>query len=155
MNVTLRTPVKGNYKKVMAAFDRALFEALKPPTGEMEIVTFTGSKKGDKVHIRFLKPIKTEWISDIVEDNVTDDKAWFVDVGTTLPWPLGSWTHRHIVEKIDANNSIIVDDMTFTGRSFLLTLLLYPAIFLAFHPRKKIYKRYFNKLHLSSGALEQ
>jgi len=36
----------------MAAFDRQLFEALKPPVGEMEIKEFTGSQKGDKVHIQ-------------------------------------------------------------------------------------------------------
>ena len=145
MNVTLKTPVKGNYKEVMAGFDRDLFEALKPPVGKMEIVAFTGSHKGDRVHLRFLKPIKAEWISEIIEDQITNDKAWFVDVGTKLPWPLATWTHRHIVEKIDENNSIIIDDMTFTGKHFLLTLFLYPAILIGFYPRKKIYKQYFNR----------
>ena len=149
MNVTLKTPVKGNYKKLISAFDRNLFEALKPPAGVMEIVEFTGSRKGDKVHIRFIKPIKADWISDIVDDQITDDKAWFVDVGTMLPWPLASWTHRHIVEKIDENNSIVIDDMTFTGKNFLFTLLLYPFIFIGFYPRKRIYKQYFEKLDLS------
>ena len=109
MNVTLKTPVKGNYKKVIASFDLNLFKALKPPAGEIEIIELTGSQKGDKVHLRFIKPIKADWISDIVEDQITDDKAWFVDVGIKLPWPLASWTHRNIVEKIDENNSIVVD----------------------------------------------
>lgn len=148
MNVILKTAVKGNYKKVMAAFDRDLFEALKPPTGEMEIVEFTGSCKGDTVHIRFIKPLKAEWISKITEDQITDDRAWFVDVGTTLPWPLASWTHRHVVEKIDEKNSLVIDDMTFTGRNFILSLILYPAILIGFYPRKKIYKKYFEKLAL-------
>lgn len=147
LNITLKTAVKGNYKKVMAAFDRKLFEALKPPAGEMEIVQFTGSQKGDKVHIQFLKPIKATWISDIVEDKITDKKAWFVDEGTTLPWPLASWTHRHIVEKIDEEHARIIDDMTFSGRNFLLSLILYPAIFIGFFPRKKVYIKYFDKLY--------
>lgn len=146
MTITLKTPVKGNYKKVMKAFDRNLFEALKPPLGEMEIVTFTGSKKGDTVHIRFLKPIKAEWISDIVEDNITEDNAWFIDVGSTLPWPLASWKHYHGVEKIDETQSMVIDQMTFAGKNFLLTLLLYPAILLGFLPRKPIYKSYFESL---------
>lgn len=150
MNVTLKTTVKGNYLKVMKAFDRDLFEALKPPKGEMEIVAFTGSQKGDKVHIRFVKPIKADWISEIVENELTAEKAWFVDVGTTLPWPLASWTHRHIVEKIDDDHSMIIDDMTFRGKNFFLTLLLYPAIFLGFYPRKRIYRKYFDQLDLSS-----
>ena len=147
MNIVLKSVVKGNYQKVITAFDLSLFEALKPPVGKMEILEFTGSKKGDKVHLRFLKPVKAEWISDIVEDGVTEYKAWFVDVGTKLPWPLASWTHRHIVEKIDGNRSMVIDDMTFTGSNYLLTLLLYPAIFIGFYPRKKIYKQYFLNLY--------
>ena len=146
MNLVLKTPVVGNYKKVMAAFDRRLFEALKPPVGEMEVKEFTGSQKGDKVHIQFHSPIKAEWISDIVEDQVTDQRAWFVDVGVKLPWPLKTWTHRHIVEKVDDQNSVIVDDITFSGSNFILSLLLYPAMFLGFYPRKNIYKEYFKKL---------
>jgi len=146
MNLVLRTPIRGNYKKVMAAFDRRLFEVLKPPIGEMEILEFTGSKKGDKVHIQFHSPIKAEWISDIVEDEITNERAWFVDVGVKLPWPLATWTHRHIVQRVDDQNSIIIDDITFTGSNFILSLLLYPAIFLGFYPRKKIYQAYFKEL---------
>jgi len=147
MNITLRAPVKGNYKKVMAAFNRDLFEALKPPGGEMEIVKFTGSKKGDTVHLRFVKPVKAEWISAITEDGENENRAWFVDKGTTLPWPLATWTHKHIVEKVGEHNAVIVDDMTFTGKNPLLTLLLYPAIYIGFYPRKKVYNRYFEHLH--------
>lgn len=148
MNVTLKAPVIGNYKKVMEAFDRELFEALKPPQGEMEIAAFTGSKKGDRVHMKFIKPIKTEWISNITEDGENEKEAWFVDEGVTLPWPLKTWRHKHIVQKVDEHNSIIVDDMTFSGKNVLLSLLLYPAMFIAFYPRKKIYKAYFEKLDL-------
>jgi ligand-binding SRPBCC domain-containing protein len=146
MNLKLKTSVKGNYKKVMAAFDLSLFEALKPPFGEMEIVEFTGSKKGNRVHIKFHSPIKAEWISDIIEDEVTNEMAWFVDVGIKLPWPLVTWSHRHIVEKVDNENSIIIDDITFTGSNFFLSLIMFPAIFLGFYPRKSIYQDYFKKL---------
>jgi ligand-binding SRPBCC domain-containing protein len=146
MKLILKTVVKGNYKNIMAAFDRNLFEALKPPFGKMEIVEFTGSQKGDKVHIKFLSPIKAEWISDIVEDGITEKRAWFVDVGVKLPWPLVRWTHRHVVEKIDHENSFIIDDITFSGSNFILSMFLFPAIFLGFYPRKKIYRDYFEKL---------
>jgi ligand-binding SRPBCC domain-containing protein len=149
MNLILKTAVKGNYKTVMEAFDRSLFEALKPSVGKMEIVEFTGSKKGDRVHMQFISPVKAEWISDIVEDEVSDTSAWFVDVGVKLPWPLATWRHRHIVEKIDEDNSMIIDDITYTGTNFLFTLFLYPALFFGFYPRKKIYKAYFSKLHNS------
>lgn len=146
MNLKLKTAVKGNYKAVMAGFDRQLFEALKPPFGEMEIVEFTGSQKGAKVHIKFHSPITADWISDIVEDEVTDEQAWFVDVGSTLPWPIATWVHRHIVEKVDEEHSMIIDDITFTGKNFILTLFLYPAMFFSFYPRKRIYRQYFKNL---------
>ena len=146
MNIKLNTPVKGNYKIVMAAFDLSLFEALKPPFGKMEIVEFTGSKKGDRVHIRFLSPFKAEWVSDIVADEVTDEMALFVDVGVNLPWPIATWTHRHIVEKVDDANSIIIDDISFTASNFILSWIMYPAIFMGFYPRKKIYRKYFGEM---------
>jgi len=134
MNLTLKTQVKGNYRKVMERFDLQLFEALKPPVGKMEIVEFTGSKKGDRVHLRFVSPIKAEWISDIIKDDINEERAIFVDVGRKLPWPLATWTHRHVVEKIDEDHSMIVDDMTFTASNPILTLLMYPAMLVSFYP---------------------
>ena len=85
MNIRLQTKVKGHYKKVMARFDRALFEALAPAFPKMEIIEFTGSKKGDKVHIQFVSPIRTEWISLITEDYEDDKEAYFIDEGIQLP----------------------------------------------------------------------
>ena len=61
MNIQLTTTVKGNYKTIMARFDRQLFEALAPPFPPMEVVEFTGSREGDRVHIRFLD--RVNWIS--------------------------------------------------------------------------------------------
>jgi ligand-binding SRPBCC domain-containing protein len=151
MRLRLAAEVEGNFKDVMSAFDRNLFEALKPPAGQMEIVQFTGSKKGDVVHLRFVKPIHAEWISEIVEDGESEEECWFVDKGTTLPWPLQTWTHKHIVKKIDTNTSVIVDDMSFTGKNPFLTLLLYPALFIGFYPRKKVYKRYFKDLKYANS----
>lgn len=143
MNIRLKTKVDGNYKEIMKRFDRNLFEALKPKLGKMEIVKFTGSKKGDKVHLRFLSPIKTEWISEIIEDGENEKEAYFIDEGTQLPFPISSWKHKHIVQKITENTSYIIDDMTFKGVDFFSTLFLYPALYIAFYPRKSIYKSYF------------
>ena len=143
MHIQLKTKVSGNYRDIMRRFDRDLFEALKPKGAKMEIVAFTGSEKGDKVHLRFLSPIKAEWISHITEHGANDEEAYFIDEGVTLPFPLSYWRHKHIVRKITDDTSWIIDDMTFKGKNFLLTLLLYPAIFLGFYPRKKIYRGYF------------
>lgn len=143
MNIKLDTTVKGNYKDIMARFDRDLFEALKPKGAKMEIVEFTGSKKGDKVHLRFLSPLRAEWISHITEDGQNEEEAWFVDEGVQLPFPLTYWRHRHIVRKLTNDTACIVDDITFRGPNRLMTLLLYPAIYLGFYPRKKLYRSYF------------
>ena len=143
MKIRFQTKVKGNYKEVMAAFDRKLFEALKPNMAKMEIVEFTGSKKGDRVHIRFTSPVKAEWISIITEDKVTDREAYFIDEGTKLPFPLSFWRHKHIVQKITEDTCYIIDDISFEAKNGLLSFLFYPAIYFGFAPRKKIYQKYF------------
>lgn len=145
MNIKLQTKVAGNYQNIITRFDRRLFEALAPRQGEMEIVEFTGSKTDDRVHIRFLSPVKADWISLITEDGVNETEAWFTDEGVQLPFPLSYWRHRHIVHKITEDTSCIIDDITFRGPNALVTLLLYPAIYLGFYPRKKIYREYFGK----------
>lgn len=143
MKIRFETRVRGHYKEVMKRFDRDLFEALKPKQGDMEIVEFTGSEKGDRVHLKFNSPFSMEWISDIVEHGADEEKAYFIDVGVKLPFPLGFWRHRHIVEKIDEQYSMIVDDIEYKAKPSFLTPVLYPALYAAFSPRKKIYQSYF------------
>lgn len=145
MNLKIKTKVKGNYRDIISRFDRDLFEALAPKQGEMEIVEFTGSKKGDRVHIRFVKPLKADWVSVITEDEVNENEAYFTDEGVQLPFPLSYWKHRHIVRKITEDTSCIIDDITFRGPNTLVTGLLYPAVFLGFYPRKRIYREYFGE----------
>jgi len=145
MNIRLTTEVDGHYLEVMERFDLDLFEALKPPVGKMEVEEFTGSKKGDVVRIKFLSPVKAEWVSDIVEDGADDNEAYFIDEGSTLPFPLAYWRHKHVVKKVSETRSLIIDDMTFKGINFLFTLFIYPAIFIGFYPRKAIYRKYFRQ----------
>lgn len=144
MNILLKTEVDGNYLDVMRKFDRQLFEALKPSGADMEIVAFTGSKKGDKVHLRFNSPIKAEWVSHITEDGEDSQRAYFVDEGVELPFPLKFWRHKHIVQRVTDDMSLIIDDITFEGANPFWSYLLYPAIYAGFYPRKKIYRAYFN-----------
>jgi ligand-binding SRPBCC domain-containing protein len=146
MNIRLETQVKGHYIDVMNAFDRVLFEALKPKGAKMEIVEFTGSKKGDRVHLRFLWPFKTDWISKITDDQVDDQQAYFIDEGVKLPPGLAYWKHKHIVQKDTDTSCVIIDDIQYQGTNKLFTLLLYPALYLGFYPRKKIYRTYFAAL---------
>lgn len=146
LNIKLQTQVNGNYKDVMKQFDLKLFEALKPKGANMEIVEFTGSKKGDVVHIKFNSPIKAEWISHITGHGEDESECFFIDEGVKLPFPLTYWKHRHIVKKLKSDSSIIIDDIKFMGPNILITFILYPFIFLGFYPRKKIYRKYFANL---------
>jgi ligand-binding SRPBCC domain-containing protein len=146
MNIEIKTKVNGNYKDIMRQFDKKLFEALKPSHADMEIILFTGSKKGDKVHLRFHSPIKADWISHITDDGEDEKESFFIDEGLKLPFPMSYWKHKHIVRKITDSTSYIIDDITFKGPVFFLSWLLYPAIYLGFYPRKKIYKKYFSKI---------
>ena len=127
----------------MKKFDRHLFEALKPKNAKMEIVEFKGSKKGDLVHLKFLSPIKMEWVSEITEDGEDEKETYFIDEGVKLPFLISYWQHKHVVQKITEDTSYIIDDMTFKGSNFLVTLFLYPALYFAFYPRKSIYRSYF------------
>jgi len=143
MRIVLKTKVKGNYKTIMRQFDKDLFIALAPPFPKIKLVEFTGSKKGDKVHIKFLAPVNSDWVSDITADYEDENETYFIDEGITLPWPLKFWKHKHIIEKIDDHHSIIVDDITYQASNGLLSILLYPAMFFGFLMRKPIYRKYF------------
>lgn len=145
MRILLKTKVKGNYREVMEQFDRKLFEALLPKQGKTEIAAFTGSRKGDRVHLKFISPIKADWQSDITEDGVDDNKAYFVDEGVVMPFGLKSWRHQHITERIDDTSCYIIDDINFEGKNALLTNILYPVFYFGFAPRKGIYQSYFGK----------
>jgi len=145
MNIKFETTVQGHYLEVMKGFDRDLFEALKPKHGSMDIIEFTGSKKGDRVHIRFTSPIKADWVSLITADGHDEQEAYFIDEGQELPFPLKYWQHKHIVRKIDEQTSLIIDDITFKAGNRLMSTAMYPAIYLGFAPRAKIYQNYFGK----------
>lgn len=143
MNFILKTKVKGNYLKVMERFDLDLFEALKPIGAKMEIIQFTGSQTGDIVELRFLKPLKAHWLSKITDHGSDDKRAYFIDEGAVLPFPLRYWKHKHIVERIAQDESYIIDDITFSSGWKFFDIFIYLPLLLSFYPRKKIYKRYF------------
>lgn len=143
MQIVIQTEVAGNFRSVMDQFDRDLFEALSPPIGKIEVVKFTGSKTGDQVHLRFVRPIQAEWISDITDHGSRDNELFFVDEGRKLPPGLKYWKHEHVVRKVNANRSLIIDRIHFKSYFWLLSILLYPLLFFTFYPRKKQYKSYF------------
>lgn len=142
MHILLKSRVIGSYLDVSKSFDRSLFEFLLPPGAK--VLQFDGSKKGDIVHLRFSFPFKTDWVSEIIEDSISNGECYFIDKGTNLPFGLRHWIHKHRIVK-DGNHSIIVDDIEFSTGNRILDLIYYPILYLSFLPRKFQYPKYFLK----------
>lgn len=147
MHIRIVSPVAGAYREVMARFDRSLFEALTPPGVGVKLIRFDGSRKGDKVHLQLmlLGFIRQDWISDIIEDHDTGTEAYFLDKGVKLPFFLSFWEHKHIVRAKGQKDSEIIDEITYKSPFFLLSLLVYPVLYVQFASRRPIYERYFGK----------
>ena len=146
MEIIITTEVNGNYIDIMDRFDRDLFEALQPNLGKMNILEFTGSKKGDIVSLEFLSPVKAHWSSDITADGSNESEAFFIDEGRILPSPLKYWQHKHIVKKLSDNRSVIIDQINYRAK-YGLTLFLYPILYFTFASRKKVYRSYFSSMN--------
>jgi len=143
MKIHLETIINRPFQQVATDFDRQLFEFLLPPKAVAKLVRYDGSNPGDIVHIRFRLPYGADWISEIISRSEDHTKMEFVDIGTKLPLMLTKWHHRHMVDKVDDSNTRITDEMIFSTCCKLLDYLAYPVLFLAFYPRKKKYKLYF------------
>ncbi len=143
MKINLTTSVSGNHRDVMARFDIDLFKFLTPPFPKVKIHAFTGTEVGDDYHIEFLFPMKGHWKGKITDRNIDDDAAYFIDEGTVLPMGLSYWHHKHIVRKISADKSDIIDQIEFKTRFSLLTLLMYPVLYFSFALRGPLYRKYF------------
>jgi ligand-binding SRPBCC domain-containing protein len=139
MNITLRSKVTVDLMAVNNRFDADLFRYLLPPGAQL--IEFGGSKKGDIVHLKL--PLAGEWVSEITENGVSEDKCYFIDEGRKLPFPLKKWKHKHILHR-SGKNTIIEDNMTFSTGSIITNMLFYPVLLAAFLPRIWQYKSYFN-----------
>jgi len=147
MHLLIKIPVAANLATVKAGFTESLFTALAPPFPKVNVIHFGGCKKGDKVHLRLFFPLlpPQNWISDITADSQTATEWYFIDHGTTLPFFLGFWEHKHLVTQ-HADHCIITEDITFKGPWWLPDFLLYPTLFLQFSARKPIYEKLFGKV---------
>jgi ligand-binding SRPBCC domain-containing protein len=143
MKINIETKVDQNYLTVKEGFNETLFTKLSPPFPPVKLLRFDGSKKGDIVtlELNFLL-FKQKWTSEITEDKTTSKEFFFVDKGVELPFFLKEWQHRHRLIKA-GENTVIRDEITYQGTFGILTVLLYPALYLQFLYRKPIYKKIF------------
>ena len=142
MKIIIKTPIAKNYLEVFEGFTQDLFDFL-APKGQLNVLKFDGSRKGDEIELEFLKPTKGYWKSIITEDGQDETKAYFIDEGVVLPLGLGTWKHQHIVEKVDEHNCIIIDEIDYTAKFKPFTPFLYLPLYFAFAPRKKKYQEFF------------
>jgi ligand-binding SRPBCC domain-containing protein len=140
MNITLRSKVNGELNEIYNRFDDNLFRYLLPPGAQL--IEFGGSKKGDFVRLKL--PIAGEWVSEITENGESEGMCYFIDEGRTLPFPLKSWKHKHILHRA-GDSTIIEDNMTFSTGNIIIDIIFYPVLLLSFLPRSWQYKSYFNK----------
>ena len=144
MKINIETKVNQNLQTVWKGFDLTLFKKLSPPFPPVEIIEFGGCMKRDKVHLRlnFLL-FKQDWISDIIDQQATDQEIFFIDEGSKLPFFLAEWHHKHRMVK-DGSGTIIKDEITFKTPTLLTDYIFYPLMYLQFLYRKPIYRKIFN-----------
>jgi hypothetical protein len=148
MKIVLRTQVDGAMKNVFQSFDKNLFDYLLPRGATIK--RFDGSSPGDIVHLQFTIPLKAEWISEITQEYIGNHTCYFIDCGVKLPFGLKYWRHVHYVHHDTKVTSIIEDDMEFRTSNVILDFLMYPFLYLAFLPRKRQYRKYFQ----NAGAIK-
>jgi ligand-binding SRPBCC domain-containing protein len=147
MNLFLTTRISAPLTHIEENFNRTLFAYLNPPGAKVEIVRFDGTKKGDILVLKLKTPImKGEWHGSIIERFSDQKQFYFIDVGDELPWPLKSWRHKHLVEKIDQNSCLLSDDVNFSTPSALLDRLFYPFFWGMFFWRRHRYQKYFTQV---------
>ncbi len=146
MDLKISSLVRGVSKeRIKQGFTRDLFLSLNPPFPRVNLFQFDGCKTGDQVglELNFIF-FKQKWISKIIEDN-EDDRVWyFIDQGTTLPFFLKSWKHRHIVEE-SKSDSFIIDQISYSSGFWIIDIILYPVLLLQFLYRKPIYRKWFER----------
>jgi ligand-binding SRPBCC domain-containing protein len=146
MQIHISTVVSLPPEAVWKGFTAELFTALTPPFPPVRLLRFDGSMPQDEVHLELnFIFFKQRWISIISEQQQSTQEIYFVDKGTTLPFFLKTWEHKHRLVA-HGQGTLIIDQISFSSPWWLSELLLFPALYLQFLWRKPIYKRYFKAI---------
>lgn len=143
MHLKVTTQVNQNLPSVKAGFDQKLFLKLNPPFPSVSLIRFDGCYKGDFVELLLdFKVAKQKWVSEITFDKASSDRFEFIDEGVVLPFPFSYWKHHHILIG-NAKGCQIIDSIEYRASNKLISVLLYPLLYLQFAYRKPVYKRFF------------
>jgi ligand-binding SRPBCC domain-containing protein len=145
MKIRLTTEVKQDYLKVKDGFNADLFKALNPPFPPVKLLRFDGSSRGDLVslELNFIL-FKQVWTSEITADHLDEKEFYFIDEGIKLPFFLKKWRHKHLLISCGKDKTLIVDEINYSGPNLLLSLLIYPVLYLQFSLRNPVYKKVFS-----------
>ncbi|MFD2033431.1 hypothetical protein ACFSKL_01450 [Belliella marina] len=143
MEITIETSVAQDYLRVKDGFGEPLFSKLNPPFPPVKLLVFEGSSKGDIVslELNFLL-FKQKWTSEITADHTDDNEFYFIDMGIVLPFFLTHWEHKHRIIK-SSTGSTIRDEISYKCPNRLMTLLLFPILYLQFLYRRPVYRKHF------------
>ncbi|SOE20150.1 Ligand-binding SRPBCC domain-containing protein [Spirosomataceae bacterium TFI 002] len=146
MELKIQTTVQRDHLYVWQNFNQTLFEKLSPPFPKAKLIQYDGNEVGCKVDIELdFLIFKNRWLSVITENGETKNGLYFRDQGEKLPFFLGKWSHKHIIEPYQNGQTIIKDEVSFEAPIPWLSFLLYPLIWGQFLWRIPIYKRTFSK----------
>lgn len=143
MQIRISTKVAQSLEAVRDGFNAELFVKLNPPFPSVEVLKFDGCQKGDFVELLLdFKVSKQKWVSEITFDNETKEIFEFIDEGIHMPFPFTSWKHHHMIIAKE-NGCHIIDQIDYQANNKLMTILVYPLLFLQFLYRKPVYRRVF------------
>lgn len=146
MKILIQTKITGaNQIQIYSLFNEALFKALAPPFPKMQVLKFDGCRKGDEVQVKLHFGLFAQrWDSIITESGSDEQKSFFIDEGTRLPFFLKSWKHTHIIRQA-GEDVIIEDNIDLKWSSPIWATLIFPGLYLSFLYRKPIYRKYFSR----------
>lgn len=144
MKLKIKTTVRADHHYVWKNFNKDLFEKLSPPFPKAILKRYDGNEIGSKVDIELdFLIFKNRWLSVISENGETFSGYYFKDIGEILPFFLGKWSHKHIVEPDGNIGTLIKDEVDFEAPIKWMSFLLYPLILGQFLWRIPIYKKVF------------
>lgn len=142
---TIQTRVEAPFETVRDGFNRSLLEYLLPTFPAGKLARYDGNQPGALIQIELQAfGIRQVWLSKVTEEEASAGQYHFVDEGVELPFFLQKWQHTHLLER-EGPHTLITDRIRFEAARPFPGFLVLPVLRQQFLPRKKQYKRYFEK----------
>lgn len=151
MKFTLVTKVAGKHRDIFRRFNKDLLLQLSPPGTSVSLVRYdepTAIGGIVELKVKLWGLVKQEWRNEISDYEENDAECFFVDKGLSVPWPLKSWRHKHLIRKAETEGGLecteIVDDIEYSAG--WLTPFIHPVIWAQFAWRRPQYRKIFGEV---------